>query len=91
MLRNLFCFLMPLAPCLTIFGFLLFHYPVKAWGIFLGAFLDRNIQNRVTLFIKTAEHKAFRDGMCLDNISVVSFLLNYNVLYFHCKHFKSRY
>ena len=38
----------------------LFHYLVKAWGIFLGKFLDRDIQNRVILLIKTTEHEVLR-------------------------------
>ena len=56
------CLVLPDAcvPILLFLGLQLFHYPVKAWGIFLGKFLDRDIQNRVILLIKTTEHEVLR-------------------------------
>lgn len=91
-LRCLFYSLIPPAPCSTVFGFQLFHYLIEACGIFLGIFLDRDIQKRAIILKIIAEHKVFRDGKCLYHFSfVVSFLLTYNALISICKHCKTRH
>lgn len=83
MLRHLLYSLAPSAPILLFLDYSCLHHLVKAWGIFLGKFLDRDIQNRVILLIKTTEHEVLRWSVSRQYLICCFILLNHNMLYFH--------